>query len=125
MKSQVGLWIDYREAVIVTLIDQDEEITRITSDVEVLVSDADAPHKSQQDRHKKCFDNQLGKYYGKLINTIHNADSILIFGPGKAKYEFHKKLDQRGHREQIVAIETTDSMTEPQIAAKVRGHFVK
>lgn len=124
MKSEVGLWIDYREAVIVTLINQEEVITRITSDVEVLVSDADAPHKSQQDRHKKRFDNELGKYYGKCINTIHNAGSILIFGPGEAKYEFHKNLDHQGFSEQIVAIETTDSMTESQIVAKVKGHFV-
>ena len=32
MKSQVGLWIDHREAVIVTLIEDMEEIKRITSE---------------------------------------------------------------------------------------------
>lgn len=123
MKSQVGLWIDYREAVIVTLNDDMEEIQRVTSDVEVLVSDADAPHKSYQDRQKRRFDKQLGEYYGKLITIIHNAGSILIFGPGEAKYEFYKKLDRRGLSEHVIAVETTNSMTEAQVSARVRQYF--
>jgi hypothetical protein len=31
MKKEAGLWIDHRQAVIVTLVDQVEEIKRITS----------------------------------------------------------------------------------------------
>ena len=125
MKSQIGLWIDRREAVIVTLIDQLEEITRITSDVEELVSDATAPHASQQDRHKKRIDNQLNKYYGKIINTIHNAGSILIFGPGEAKHDLQKKLERQGLSEYILAVETSDSMTEAQIVATVKHYISK
>jgi hypothetical protein len=34
MKTEVGLWIDHRQAVIVSLADQVEEIKRITSDIE-------------------------------------------------------------------------------------------
>jgi hypothetical protein len=34
MKKEVGLWIDHRQAVIVTLVDQVEETKRITSDIE-------------------------------------------------------------------------------------------
>lgn len=123
MQSQVGLWLDHRETVIVTLIDDIEEIERIVSNVEEIVSDADAPHASKQDRHSKRVDAQLGKYYGKLINVIHNAGSILIFGPGEAKYEFEKKLQHRGFGDHISAIETSDSMTEAQIIAKVRQYF--
>ena len=34
MKRQVGLWIDHRQAVIVTVANEGEEIKRITSNVE-------------------------------------------------------------------------------------------
>lgn len=34
MKEKIGLWIDNREAVIVTLTDKSEQITRIKSDAE-------------------------------------------------------------------------------------------
>lgn len=125
MKSQVGLWIDHRETVIVKLIDQVEEIIRITSDVEHPISDSDvdAPHVSQQNRHTKRFDNQLNKYYGELINIICNVSSILIFGPGEAKFDIQKKLQRRGLDKHIEAVEKANSMTESQIAAKVRKHF--
>ena len=125
MKTEVGLWIDYREAVIVTCMNQREQIRRIPSHVEELVSDADVPHVSQQDRHDKRLDAHLSKYYGKVIGAIRHADSILIFGPGKAKGEIQTKLESQGLAEQIVAVETTDSMTTGQIAAKVREHIRK
>lgn len=124
MKSQIGLWIDHREAVIVTLSDSSEEIECVTSDVEETVSDADAPHASHQDRHGRRVKANLNKYYGKIITIIHNAGSMLIFGPGEAKYEFEKKLQRRGLNKHIVAIETTDSMTENQIVAKVKDYFL-
>ena len=124
MKSQVGLWIDHREAVIITLNDHAEEIDRITSSVKDAVSDADAPHASYQDRHDKRVKAHLSQYYGQLITMIHNASSILIFGPGEAKYELEKKLKRRGLNDLIAAIETTDSMTENQIVSKVKNHFL-
>lgn len=124
MKSQVGLWIDHRGAVIVTLTDDTEQIERITSDVKDAVSNADAPHVSQQDRHNKRVKAHLTQYYGRLITAIRDAGAILIFGPGEAKYEFEKKLQRRGLGSKIVSTEATDNMTEPQIVAKVRQQFV-
>ena len=123
MKIQVGLWIDHREAVIVTLTDDVQEVQRITSNVEELVSDVNAPHVSQQDRHDRRIDVQLGRYYGEVIDAIRQADAIVIFGAGEAKGEFQKKLERQGLAERIVAVETADSMTEGQIAAKVRQYF--
>ena len=34
MKKEVGLWIDHREAVLVTITDEEEKTTRIYSDME-------------------------------------------------------------------------------------------
>lgn len=123
MKSQVGLWIDHREAFIVTLNDDTEEIKHIPSEIEDSVSNADTSHVSEQNRHDRRVKAHLNRYYEKVITLIHNAGSMLIFGPGEAKYEFEKKLQRRGLDNHIVAIETTDSMTEAQVVAKVRQFF--
>ncbi len=50
-------------------------------------------------------------------------DSILIFGPGEAKGELQKHLVSQALGERIVGSETMDSMTDGQVAAKVRQHF--
>jgi hypothetical protein len=47
----------------------------------------------------------------------------LIFGPGEAKGELKKRLESKGLGGRIVGVETTDKMTERQIAAKVRAYF--
>lgn len=130
MKKEVGLWIDHRQAVIVTLVDQVEETRRITSGIEKQVRYSGASHGShddtteiRRDRQDRRFDDYLGKYYEEVIACVRDADSILIFGPGEAKDELQKQLEGQALGERIVGTETTDKMTEGQVAAKVRQHF--
>ena len=66
------------------------------------------------------YTNNLERYYDAVIGYIRDADSILIFGPGEAKGEFVKRLKKKNLRKRIVSIETTDNLSDPQIAAKVR-----
>ena len=56
---------------------------------------------------------------------IRDADSIWIFGPGEAKVELEKRLKQEDLGGRIVGVETVDKMTDHQIAAKVRDHFLR
>ena len=130
MKTEVGLWIDHRQAVIVTLVDQGEETKRITSDIEEQVRYSGASHGShddtteiRRDRQDRRFDDYLSKYYDEVIACLRDVDSILIFGPGEAKGELQKQLEDQALGERIVGIETADKMTEGQIVAKVRQHF--
>jgi hypothetical protein len=48
----------------------------------------------------------------------------LIFGPGKAKGELEKEMHRsKSLALKVIPLETTDKMTEKQIAAKVRKFF--
>ena len=125
MKNQVGLWIDHRKAVIVTVTDQGEETRLIESNMEKHVrfasgSSEDGSAESTRDRQ---FAGHLDAYYDKVIASIRDADSILIFGPGEAKGELEKRLEGGELKGRIVGIETVDKMSDRQIAAKVRQHF--
>jgi len=127
MKKQAGLWIDHREAVIVMLTDNDEEITHIKSDAEKQTrfpggSRKDGLQKTEAVRDKR-LEQDLGKYFDDVIANIREAESIQIFGPGEAKGELVKRLETEGLKERIVAVATMDKMTDNQIAAKVREHF--
>jgi hypothetical protein len=66
----------------------------------------------------------LNSYYDEVISCIRDAESILIFGPGEAKGELKKRLEKDNLGGCIVGIETSDKMTDPQIVAKVRAHFL-
>ena len=128
MKKQAGLWIDHREAVIVVLTDKYEKLTRIKSDAEKQTrfpggSRKDGLQKTEAVRDKR-LEQDLGKYFDDVIANIREAGSIRIFGPGEAKGELVKLLEAEGLKERIVEVATMDKMTDNQIAAKVREHFL-
>jgi len=127
MKTEVGLWIDHRKAIIVTVTAKGEETKQIKSTLEkhVRYSGGSRQDGSQEaeDVRDRGFTNQLGKYYDDVIACIRDAEFIQIFGPGEAKNELEKRLKSTEHRGRIVRIETADKMTTRQIAAKVRHYF--
>jgi len=125
MKSEIGLWIDHRQAVIVVVTDAGEETKRIISNMEkrVRFSSGSSEDGSQEDVRDRQFGNHLNSYYDEVIAVIRDADAIQIFGPGEAKGELEKRLEHEGLKGRIVDIETTDKMTDRQIAAKVRERF--
>jgi stalled ribosome rescue protein Dom34 len=121
MKKQVGVWIDHRKAVIVSITDDVEEIHSIVSDMEKHVRYSGGKPEDQQEHR---FTNHLKEYYAKVISFLHDADSILILGPGEAKGEFEKRLRAESFGARIVGIDTVDKMTYHEIAAKVREYFL-
>ncbi len=128
MKKEIGLWVDHRQAVIVTLTDSGEQITRIRSDAEKQIRFAGGSRKdglqtTESIRGKK-LDSRLAKYFDDILVHIRDAEMIQIFGPGDAKNELAKHLEKEGLKERIVAVETMDNMTDNQISAKVREHFL-
>jgi hypothetical protein len=134
-QRQVGLWIDHRKAIIITLTDTSEssQIRQVTSHLE---SDARPgggwPAHSGQDYKANTEDHQdrritghLCRYYDEVITTIRHAESILIFGPGEAKGELKKRIESKGLKGCKITVETAGEMTIPQITARVRQHFLK
>ena len=133
MKRKVGLWIDHRNAVIVFLAGEEEEIKLVRSNVEKQIrraagSRSGGSFESQavqsDDRQQRAFTGHLNTYYNELISCIRDAESILIFGPGEAKGELKKHLEREGLGGRIIGVETVDEMTDGQIAAKVRQYFL-
>ena len=133
-KNNVGLWLDRRKAVIVSITNDGETIERVESNVErkVRLSGGSRTAKTpfgpqqvsvdgkQEDRIKQ----QLRKYYQEIIQRIQDADQILILGPGEAKTEIKKEIQKsRELALNKITVEPADKMTERQIAAKVRQFF--
>ena len=130
MNRNAGLWIDHKEAVIVfaaTGADNAEETKRMESGMEkhVRYSGRAASEGVAEDQRDRQYATHLDQYYDEVITQLHDAKSILIFGPGEAKGEFKKRLEHKGLGERIVGVETTDKMTDNQIVAMVREHYKK
>lgn len=132
MTKQIGLWIDHKKAVILTISGKSESMQVVESGVERHISyrgesRSRTPYSSQyqkgDDQLDKQFEGYLNKYYEKVLTLLRGADGVLIFGPGEAKAELKKRIARQKSPVQIDGIETADKMTDRQIAAKVRRHF--
>jgi hypothetical protein len=133
MKKEIGLWIDRREAILVILTDGEEEIRHIPSSSETYSRYPGSSHVrtpegligiSSEDQRDRKYVSQLNKYYDAVIAVLRGADSIQIFGPGEAKGELEKRIARDGLKAHRPATEAADKMTDPQISAKVREHFL-
>ena len=133
MKKEIGLWIDRREAILVILTDGEEEIRHIPSGGETYTRYSGSSHTrtpegligvTVEDQRDRKYADRLKKYYDEVIAVIRGADAIQIFGPGEAKGELEKRIGQIGLKARMPAIEATDKMTDHQISAKVREHFL-
>ena len=132
MDGKAGVWIDHRESIIVALTDAGEHTTHIASNVEKhLARGGDSPLKGpyeasqvpSDDSRQRALTGELNVYYDTVIEALRHYHHLVLFGPGEAKGELLKRLRKAGLDAQVEAVETSDKMTDPQIAAKVRAHF--
>ncbi len=125
MNHKVGIWIDHKRAVIVSAAGG-----RVTT--ETLESGVAAhPHYSgQQDgggekKYEERHGQHLDRYYDEVISRLGQPDGLLIIGPGEAKLELRERLSRsKVPSERTIDIEAADKLTDPQIVAKVKEHFL-
>jgi hypothetical protein len=124
MSHDVGVWIDHKKAVIVSIAAGHVTTRTLESDVEphrhYSGSQGDGGEKKYEERH----DLRLDRYYDEVISQIGQPDALLLFGPGEARLQLKDRLHRsRALSARIVAVESTDKLTDPQIVAKVKEHY--
>lgn len=132
MTNKTGIWIDHRKAVIVTVLDQGEQVDTISSNVEKHAErTGDSPltgrYEAQQvpadDKRQRALTGHMNAFYDTVIDKIATAEAMFIFGPGEAKGELKRRLEHRQLGSRVGAVEAADKLTDRQISAKVRHHF--
>ena len=124
MNHTVGIWIDHKRAVIVSV--SAGHVTAKTLDSEVGAhprysgQQGDGGEKKYEERHGQ----RLEEYYDEVISQLGQPEALLIFGPGEAKLELKERLSRsKTFSERTVDIETADKLTDPQIVARVKEYF--
>ena len=132
MKIIAGVWIDHRKAVIVLISGKKEETIEIRSDVEeqpqpMKGTCSTVPGKTSELKEDNCHEQEFAAqsegYYADVVAAIGAAGAILIFGPGETKEAFKKYLDLANFGGKVVSVQPIDTMTDRQIASKMREYF--
>jgi hypothetical protein len=126
MRREVGVWIDHKKAVIASIAGDNEDLRQVASNVGPRVRYSGRAQKdAAEDQRDRRFTSQLNKYYDRVVSCIRDADSILILGAGEAKIELRERLEKELLGARVVGVEAADKMTDGQLAARVREHYLK
>ena len=124
MSHDVGVWIDHKKAVIVSIAAGEVTTRTLTSDIGAHPHYSGSQEGGGEKKYEQRHTQDLDRYYDDVIGQIGKPDALLLFGPGEAKLQLKERLRRsKVSSESIVAVETTDKLTDPQIVAKVKEHY--
>lgn len=131
--KKVGVWIDQREANIISLEDASMQKKTIYSDVETRIRVEGekkqfgrfgdqylVDEKGKQNR----LEHQMQRYLHRVTEELKSADQIMLFGPAQTKDRLHKMIIEDPNM--AVKMESTmvsDSMTDNQKIAYVKKFY--
>jgi len=124
MSQDVGVWIDHKKAVIVSIAAGQVTTRTLESDVGAHPHYSGSQEGGGEKKHEERHNQDLDRYYDDVIGQLGKPDALLLFGPGEAKLQLKERLSRsQVSSESIVAVESTDTLTDPQIVAKEKEHY--
>jgi hypothetical protein len=124
MSHDVGVWIDHKKAVIVSIAAGQVTTATLKSDVGAHPHYSGSQEGGGEKKYEERHNQDLDRYYDDVIGQLGKPDALLLFGPGEAKLQLKERLGRsKVSSESIVAVESTDKLTDPQIVAKVKEHY--
>ena len=85
MSHEVGVWIDHKKAVIVSIADGHVTTRTLTSDVEPHPHYAGSQEGGGEKKYEERHNLHLDQYYDEVISQIDQPEALLLFGPGEAQ----------------------------------------
>ena len=131
MNHRIGIWIDHAKAVIVSTSADGVAVSTVESEAGRRARHAEGPttptlggiRDSGENPHRQLDAQHRERYYDEIITQLGHPAALLIFGPAEAKTELTKRLSRFKTLAGVVGLETTDTLTDPQIVAKVKRHY--
>jgi len=132
-KQRVGVWVDKKQAVIISLQSNITSLNKVKSNIErhprfkgetnnqswfgdQAISDERSKERKVEQEEKKSLN--------KLAERLENADEIVLFGPAEMKIKLKKIIEQHNpFKGTLHDVETTDAMTDNQLVAWVRDYY--
>ncbi len=133
--KQVGIWLDQKEANIITLLDKTQDYKTIYSDIETRER-FDGESKKFGRFGDQYLNNEKGKknkieeltnrYLQNILKNIKSADEILIFGPAQTKAKLKKQINEDSRlSSKLLEVNISENMTENQKIAYVKKYFIE
>ena len=135
MKKQTGIWLDLRDAWVITLpVEQDGEVVveHVPSHIEESTplggSRSKTPWGPQGFSNQRSIEERRHleekRFFNKILEHIDpSTEELVVFGPSEGKYGLENLLEAQHHTPKIMGVVTADKMTQHQMTAWVRVFY--
>ena len=129
MKNLLGIWLDLKQADIISLKNDTERVWTIPSEVDTATPKGGSYSRPKWGIHdtinEKTFLNrkkqQLREYFQVIADACKDYEYIYIFGPADTKIHLQEYLKTKSDfNPSIVAVDSADQMTPRQKIARVK-----
>ncbi len=132
MQDKVGIWVDYKKAVLVHFTADGHELKQVKFKAgkplaEGRVASRNKSHGrgdwTAEDRLQNKADVDRKGYYRDIIAATSGCTELFVFGPAQAKTELKKQLLAKKIPGLVLDVAASDEMTQAQVVATARAHF--
>src|SRR6185436_16691247 len=92
MSQDVGVWIDHKKAVIVSIAAGEVTTRTLESDVGSHPHYSGAQEGGGEKKYEERHNQDLARYFDDVIGQLGKPDAVLLFGPGEAKLQLKERL---------------------------------
>lgn len=131
--TKIGIWMDKREAKIISIENEGKLLSTIRSEVEEYRPAGGSGSRMkggpqdvvQDSKYTEREKHQLREYFKNVVNALPEIEALVIFGPAQTGKKFKKELltTYKNIGEKLIGVETTDTMTDNQLVAWVRDYL--
>lgn len=131
--KKIGVWLDKKKALVVSLENGKENLFTIKSNVEDfhIAGGSGSRFKGgpqdvvQDSKYLEREKHQLKNYFKELTSKLTDADEIALFGPAGTNEKFNKELNKKYKAigVKVSLVKKADSMTSNQVVALVKKYF--
>ena len=128
-----GIWIDKKEAKVISIKGNAEQIQVIDSNIESYNIKGGSGTKVkggpqdvvQDSKYLEREKHQMKSFFEEIVPSIEKAETVVIFGPAQMGSKLHKELSENHSTlsNKVKSVEKADSMTDKQLIAWVKTYF--
>lgn len=124
MNAKLGIWIDHKKAVIVSVARDHSAVTRLQSSVRPHRHYHGAQDGGGEKKYEARHEQGVAHFVDAVARHVERGDEVLILGPGESKSALARRIRKIKSLKGVATTTTAaDKLTEPQLVAAIRRRY--
>jgi hypothetical protein len=124
VNAKLGIWIDHKKAVVISVARDHSAITRLQSSLRPHRHYHGAQDGGGEKKYEARHEQGVSQFVDAVARHVGRGDEVLILGPGESKKALSRRIRQIKSLKGVSTTTTAaDKLTEAQLVAAIRRRY--